>query len=800
MSRIVICCLLVFILFAGSAKAQITATIIDKTTHNPLSKANISLQNTKDSIVDKTVTQDSGFFSFKNIPDGNYILTVSYVGYDDYVVGIDIADHATSTLLDTIQLSHTDKNLNQVVVVGKKPFVEFNPNQITLNVAQSPVAVNGSAYDVIKRAPGVMENLTGLTFRGKTTLILINGRPTYLSGSDLKQMLSDMPASNIDKVQIIPNPSAKYDANAQSVIDIKLAKNNSYGLNGVFTGGLGAGDQLRYNGGLSLNYRKGNINIYGNYNYEHNEQSYDMQSDRLLTPTDQILEDNKEQRIRYNNTYKVGADYTISKNSTAGILFTGYTNFRSRSSVDSIRLIHAAPLADSFSTVTMNGNAIFSNPTINAYYKITFDTSGKSLTLNADYFNYKKQWTDNYITNYYTADKVQYQPPYLLRDSSPGNNNVYSFAADYTNPIKNGRIEAGVKITNTKTDNNVLWQYQDGTVWLVDTTQTNHFVYSENITAGYISCNRTFGKYQFTLGIRGEETVTRSNLITKDQAHDSSYFGFFPNVLIQYSKNENNVFSIGYHKNIDRPDFNMINPFIVYISKYSFFAGNPYIKPEIDNTVSLTYTYKKLLNLGISYGHATNDIATLVVTGANNSVGIISGNVSEVNALTFSANWSGTIYKFWNFNISNQLIYVKYDDDSGKGYDLYRGSNGWVYEGQLQNTFKFRKGWAAELAVGYNSIIPSGVYIVKPVFGSDVGVQKMIMHDKGKLTLSLSDIFNTESMNYSTNFMGIDESVNYKSETRFVKLQFTYKFGNKNVKQQATRPSAIADISKRMKN
>lgn len=686
MSRIVICCLLVFISFAGSVKAQITATIIDKVTNNPLPKANISLQNTKDSIVNRTVTQDSGFFSFKNVPDGNYILTVSYVGYDDYVVGIDIADHATNTLSDTIQLSHADKNLNQIVVTGKKPFVEFNPNEITLNVAQSPVAVNGSAYDVIKRAPGVMENLTGLTFRGKTTLVLINGRATYLTGSDLKQMLSDMPASNIDKVQIIPNPSAKYDANAQSVIDIKLAKNNSYGLNGVFIGGIGAGDQLRYNGGLSLNYRKGNINIYGNYNYEHNEQSYDMRSDRMLTSTDQILEDNKEQRVRYNNNYKLGVDYTISKKSTAGVLFTGYTNFRSRSSVDSIRLIHAAPLADSFSTVTMNGSAIFSNPTINAYYKTIFDTSGKSLTLNADYFNYKKQWTDNYITNYYTADKVQYQPPYLLRDSSPGNNNVYSFAADYTNPIKNGRIDAGVKITNTKTDNNVLWQYQDGTDWLVDTNQTNHFVYSENITAGYISCNKTFGKYQFTLGVRGEETVTRSNLITKAQAHDSSYFGFFPNVLIQYTKNENNVFSIGYHKNIDRPDFNMINPFIVYISRYSFFAGNPYIKPELDNTISVTYTYKKLLNLAVSYAHATNDIATLVITGTNNSVGIISGNVSKVNALTFSANWSGTIYKFWNFNISNQLIYVKYNDNSENGYASNRGNNGWVYEGQLQNT------------------------------------------------------------------------------------------------------------------
>ena len=792
-------CLYIFILIAGITKAQIASTIIDRATGKSLSKASISLQNTKDSVVNRTVTQDSGSFSFNNIPDGHYILTVSYIGFDDYSVGVEVLNHTTNTLLDTIQLNKGDKDLNQVVVTGRKAFVEYNTNLITLNVAQSPVAVNGSAYDVVERAPGVTETLNGLTFRNRPTLVLINGRPTYLSGNDLKQMLSDMPATDIDKIQIIPNPSAKYDANAHSVIDIKLAKNNSYGLNGTFTGAIGEGDQLRYNGGLSLNYRKNNVNIYGNYSYEHNDQWYDMKSDRSLTTTDQIFENNKEQRIRYNNDYKLGADYAISKNSAAGILFTGYTNFRSRNSIDTIILAHAAPVPDSFSTVAMNGHAIFSYGSVNAYYKTTFDTSGKNLTFNADYFNYKKRWTDNYTTNYYTIDKVQYQPPYMLRDASPGNNNVYSFAADYSNPIKNGRIDAGVKTTHTETDNNVLWQYQSGADWLVDTTQTNHFIYNENITAGYISCNKTFGKCEFIIGLRGEETVTRSNLVTKSQTRDSSYFGFFPNVFVQYSKNENNVFSIGYHKTVQRPDFDMINPFIVYISRYSFFAGNPYIKPEIDNTFSATYMYKKTLNLTVNYVRAVNDITALVATGANNSVGVISGNISKVDMFYFSANWGVTIHKFWNLNISSEVGYLNYNNDEN-GSMANNGNDGLVYLAQLQNTFKFNKGWGAELAANYHSTIPSGVYVARPAFGSDAGVQKTVLHDKGKLTLSLTDIFNTEVMNYGTNFMGIDEKVNYKAESRFIKLQFTYKFGKKNVKQEVARPSAIADINKRMKS
>ncbi|HMG81826.1 MAG TPA: outer membrane beta-barrel family protein [Ferruginibacter sp.] len=796
MCRAVIGCFFVLIVFGENAKAQIAAIIIDRSTHNPLAIANISLQNITDSILHKTVTTDSGFCSFKNIASGKYILSVSYVGYDSFSTVINIT--AGTTLVDTIQLNPSAKNLNQVVITSEKNFLQFKPNLITLNVAQSPVATNGSAYDVVKLAPGVVETIDGLSFRGKKTLIMINGRPTYLNQSELKQMLVTMPATDIDKVQIIPNPSAKYDADALSVIDIRLAKNNSYGINGTITGGIGTGAQLRYNGGLSLNYRNNKINIYGSYNYEHNQQYFITNSNLTVTPTSHILESINEQRVRYNNNYKAGADYEISKNSTAGVLFTGYTNFRDRSSTDNITLQHQAPVPDSFSMVTMTGRARFFNPTVNAYYKTTFDSSGKTLTINADYFNYNKHWSDNFITNYYAAGKVPYRPAYLLRDSSPVNNNVYSLTADYSNPIKNGRIEAGIKTTSTATDNNVLWQYQNGANWLVDSTLTNHFVYTERINAGYISYDKNFGKYEVIVGLRAEQTTTRSNLLTKEAVHDSNYWGLFPNVSLQYSKDDNNIFSIGYRKSIQRPDFDVINPFIVYVSEYSFFVGNPYLKPQIDNSFSLSYTYKQSLNLAVNYTYSTDAIADIMITGNNNSVGITTGNINKEDAFSFSANWGGKINKYWNISVTGEADYAAFNENYSKSYML--DNNGWYYQGLLQNIFKFNKGWSAELGANYHSAIPYGVYMVSPSFKSDVGIQKMIMHQKGKLALSITDIFNTEVINYSTNFMGIDKSVDYKEESRFIKLQFTYKFGNKNVKEVATRESTIADIDKRMKN
>lgn len=780
-----------------NANAQISAIVVDKIGVETLKNANVALQNKNDTTISMhSSTKDNGGFDFNNVVDGNYILSISYVGYKMYSAGIVVKNHTSSTLPDTIRLTQTGKDLQGVVVTSRVPFVEFKADKIIMNVAESPIAAGGNAYDVIKRAPGVVEQSDALSFRGKKILVLINDKPTYLSSSDLKEMLTNMPASNIDKVEILPTPSAKYDADAQSIINIKLAKNKNYGLNGSFTSGIGIGRSPRYNEGVNLNYRYAKLNIYGGYNYEHNQTYYNTDVDRLLTPANHIFESGRDVRTRNNNAYKLGLDYDVNKNSSFGFLFNGYTNHRDMTVGTITTSTHIAPLTDSFSNVAKTGSARFQNSSANLYYKTTFDTLGKILTLNADYLNYSKQWSDDITTQYYDINKIEYQAPYLLRDLSPSNNNVYAFSADYVNPIKNGSITAGIKSTYTITDNNVLWQYQNTDKWLVDANLTNHFKYMENVNAAYVGYDKTWGKYELGAGLRAEQTNTQGNSVTLGQIHDSSYLGFFPSISFQYTKNNNNVFALSYRKSVQRPPFEYVNPFIVYQTQYSYFTGNPYLKPEYDHDISLTYTYKQAWNFNLDYTHAINSINLLILNGSNNAVGTSFGNIQAQDQIAFSESWSHRVQKFWDISSSNNLIFNKYSQLYADGTQL--DNSRLIYIGQLGNMFTLGKGWTAQLNANYHSAMSYGVSTVNGNFYADMGLQKSIMKNKAKLALSFTDIFNSQKLNTYTNFNGVNETSNTKPETSFIRLQFSYKFGNKNVKPKAGRASSINDINKRL--
>ena len=800
MNKVSVTLVLSFLLFAINAKAQFKFVVAARQNNSPLLGVTAVLQNTENKNNSFHAVSDSLCkINFGKVADGNYTLNISYVGYEPFFVGLQMTDNHASNLPDTIQLSVTDKNLKSVTVSATtaKPFIQFSANNITLNVSGSPVGSTGSAYDALKHGPGIMADMNGnLTFRGKSVTVLIDGINTNLSSDELQQLLQNTPASDVEKIEIMPNPSAKYDANAATIVNIVFTKNPYEGLNGTVLGGIGGGINMKYTGGLSLNYRKKNLNIYGSYNYERYSMYINQNTDRLLTATDHILENNHDMRTYNNHNVKLGLDYNINKNNTIGFLVSGYDNFRGRTSTDSVTLTHAAPVPDSFSMVSQKGHAVLFNPTINVYYKSKLDSSGKTLTVNANYMNYHRSWWDNYNTNYYDIAHNMYQPTYYLRDSSPIRDNIYSLSADYVNPIKNGSIQAGLKTTYTVTDNNILWQYLSGNDWLVDADLTNHFVYKENVNAGYFIFDKTWGKYEVNAGLRAEQTNTQGDEKITNQVHDTSYWGLFPSVSLTYTKNSNNQFSLSYRKTVNRPDFSDVNPFIVYESEYSFYTGNPDLLPEYDHDITFTYTYKQNWNMGIDYNITKNAIANILVTGQNSAVGTSWGNVHTAMSIAPFISWTGTIAKIWNVTFSNVGQYAYFKQTYPNGYKL--DNSGWTYLGQLQNTVRLGKGWLAELDMMYRSSVPDGTYYVKPTFRTDFGLQKTVLHGNGKLALSASDIFNTDKTNYTTNFMGIDQSVQQKQESRYVLLQFTYRFGNKNVKPKVDRENTIEDVQKRL--
>lgn len=797
MAHKLIIILFFFAFFCSNSNAQFSATVIDNSTNQFLAGASVNLKDRMDSTISfSTVTDTNGILTFSKLEKGNYLLTIFFMGYEKFTTSFIINEGIKPDLPDTIGLHLSEKTLSTITISGKKDFISIRPDKITINVEESPIASTGNAYEVILRGPGITEQNNSLSFRGKSVSVLINGRSVQLSGNELKTMLSTTPANNIEKVEILTDPSAKYDASGGIVINIKMARNKNYGFNGNYSLGATIGKYFGHNQGTNLNYRSKHINIYGGYNYVNNKQYYANSSERVSDKNSSIIEEVNEVRSLSNNIYSIGTDYEFNKYNTMGVLFRGYSTSRKRNVFNKTTLEETSHNPDSISTVNTIGEAKYLNPSLNIYYKSVLDTLGKELTINADYFSYDKKWKDNYTTNYFDNNKFPYKEPYFLRNQSPGHITVYSFSADYVSPVKNGNLEAGTKSMFTTTDNDVLWEYQEEGIWLKDLSKTNHFIYKENINAAYVNYSAALkNKIDYSIGLRAENTQNMGNSVTLNQISKKSFTNFFPAISFAYNKNDDNIFSISYRKSIYRFGFDVVNPFVIYKSQYSYYKGNPNIQPEISHNLNLSYVYKQSLVFGVSYTRILNNLAPVYIKGPDNMLISSQENLNSGDMFYFYNNWSKEVSKFWESNLSTMFGFLKYNLSTENN----AGTNSnWVVQMQWDNSFNFKHGWNAELSANYLSPYASGIYKLQSLFSTDIGINKSFLNKKANIKLSVADVFNTYHQNTNTNYKGIVMNERERNETRFFRLRFTYKFGNYNVRKATLRDSKLEDVKSRL--
>ncbi len=773
---------------------SISGTVKDSTSLQPLRDATISFKNKGGKVLNE-LTNDKGIFIFAAIPAGVYAVTINFTGYTTYKEDSVKISHASKFF--SFILSAADKTLRGVTVTSSKPYITQTIDKITINVEASPIAAGSNAYDVLLSSPGVIEQNNSIQFRGKPVNVLINGRQSNLSGEELKNFLGSMPANGIEKIEILPNPSVKYDAQGGSVINIKLAKNKNVGTNGTITAGLGGGRYGRYNSGLSLNHRNKKINLYGSYDYMHNAQYYANTSNRIVSPMQNITEDEYEVRYRNNHSARLGLDYDIDKRNSIGFLVTGFANYRDRALNNVSVLDYQSSAADSFSTVNTTGFARFASPSVNAYYKTAFDSTGKELTLNANYFNYNKKWDDQFLTKFYDGGGAEYLTPFLLRDNSPANNIVKTFTADYVQPGKNGNWEAGLKTAFSMTDNDVLWEYQDAGSWKTDAGKSNRFIYKENIYAGYINYQRTIKKYSLQAGLRLEHTESTGESVTLNKINERNYTNLFPNIGVQYAQSQNSQFGITYRKSIQRFGFDVVNPFIVYQSQYSYYQGNPGIKPMIMHSVELSHSWKYQLFSSLSYTYV-KDAINMVLRQDDLTKLLINSydNLSSANFYNASLTWTKTFLKGkWTTTNSAGLFYYTYRSASADIQLQNSQASGYI---SGNNIFRFKKGFTVELSGFYTGPSAYGAFKQKSLYRLNAGVAKEIMKKKGNLKLNLNDIFNSYKIKYDAVYVNLNGSFVNKIESRFANLVFAYKFGNGKVKAARNRKTGIEDEKGRM--
>ena len=781
-----------------------------------LENATIELLKAMDSsLVKVAITDKNGVADFEKISFGSYLLKASMVNYSvQYSSPVELSASQSDISMSTLSLQPQPAQLAGVTVTGKKPFIQKLSDRLIVNVENSIVNAGSSAMDVLERSPGVsidQNDVLGLRVR-QGVIIMIDGKPSPMTGTDLANYLRGLPSSAIERIEIITNPSAKYDAAGNSgIIDIRMKKDQRFGINGTFTTSYGQGVYPKANAGTTFNYRNKKVNIFGNYNYAYRKGLNHLFLDRNFYENGNFqgrdLKDNYARFPFNSHTARAGADFFPSKKTIIGFVVNGNFNHLIRTTDNVARVIDAGEQPVSTFETRAGNNDHFKNVFTNINFKHSFDSTGKELTADVDYGVFKSNSLSYNGTKYYKNDGTSLQNDYVLNGDQDGKLTLKTAKIDYVNPLKNkAKLEAGGKISFVSSDNDAkFFDVSSGTP-VNDVNKTNHFFYKENNNAAYINFSKAYKKFDWQIGLRGEQTNMETHQVNGNIKFDSSYFQLFPSAFFNYHIKEDQTVGVSVSRRIDRPGYSQLNPFLFLIDVTTYTTGSPGLLPQLTWSYELNYTLKNLnFTLGYSYTKNNQNIAIArfkdvfpnIPSEENVTVQIpINLESSDYIGLTVAA--PIRINSWWNM-INNGNLYYNHFNGNLAGTALNNGKP--AFDMSTNNTFTLKKGWTTELNASFNSGGQYGFMVSKPQWGISTGVQKTVLKNKGTVRFNITDIFWTNRPRATITYPGVYiERWHAYRESRVATLSFTYRFGSNKIQAARRRTTGSEEERQRAGN
>ncbi|MFM6925771.1 MAG: TonB-dependent receptor domain-containing protein, partial [Ferruginibacter sp.] len=762
-------------LTAATANAQVSGTVKDAQ-GNPVKAATISLLAAKDSAVVKlAASKENGSYSFTNIASGKYLIKASSVEYKTSLSApFDVSGSAVT--VPDLQLVKTAASLKGVTVTAQKPLLEVKADKMIVNVEGTINAVGSDALELLRKSPGVLvDKDDNLSLSGKNGVqVYIDGKPSPLSGTDLANYLKSLNSSQVEAIEIISNPSAKYEAAGNAgIINIRLKKNKSLGTNGSVNAGWNIGTYAKYNTGINLNYRNKKINLFGNYSFnkakmENNIGIYRTVADSLFDQTGRIIMNNES------HNFKAGLDYFIDKKNTIGVMLNGNLsdpdfNNKSTTPISYVPTgtVNRILVADNTSLKKSN------NININLNYSYTV-AGGKSLQLNADHGWYdinSNQFQPNY---YYDASGKNLVSSVVYRMIAPTTININSVKADWEQPFKKGTLGVGGKFANVKTDNDFQRYNINSGLENIDKDRSNLFTYKENISALYVNYSRALKGITLQAGVRMEHTgaegisngqkLVAGNYTAYSETFNRSYTDFFPSASISFTKKPTNQFSINYSRRIDRPAYQDLNPFEFKLDEYTFQKGNISLRPQYTNSYGITNTYKYKLTTTLNYSHVKDLFTQIFDTAETSKAFITKKNLATQDIVSINISYPYR-YKAYSMFANVNGFYSSYNANYGAGRTINTDAVGLsVY---MQNSIRFAKTFTAELTAFYNApTVYQGTIKANALWSVDAGLQKQVLKGKATIKTSVSDIFNTLHFTGTNEFVGQRSVIHANWESR----------------------------------
>lgn len=772
--------------------------------------ANVTLHRAADSVFVKgEITDNQGQFRFENLKFGHFFVRITQIGYQRFSSPVFVLNAENSAInLRRIQLRQDEKTLNEVTIRTTKPFIERQLDKIVVNVENSIVSAGSTALEVLERSPGVViDQNDNLSLKGKQgVIVMINGKPSVISNQDLANYLRGLPANTLEKIEIIANPSAKYDAaGSAGILNLVMKKDQSLGTNGSVSLSYGQGVYAKTSEGLTFNHRNKKVNIFGNYNYAYRKGFSHLILDRNFYKNgvlEGVFDQDNFIKFPFNtHTARLGLDYNLTKKSIIGILVTGLDNrFES--------------LGDTRTNV-LNQNRAFvrydfninrskdhwQNYATNLNFKHQFNDKGQELSVDADYVHYQNTSDQRFNTDFLDLSNQKVSPTYILLGDVAGQLDIKSVKADYTQPLKNkAKIEIGIKSSFVRADNDLKYFNASEGKPVLDPSQSNHFIYDENINAAYFNYAKEFKQLNFQLGLRTEQTHIKGNQLATQSKFDTTYTRLFPSVFISYKYSKMHQWGFSVSRRIGRPSYKQLNPFKFYINNSTYSEGNPYLQPQFTYSFEVTHTFKDQITTTFSYSKTTNNITEVIVP------------VEGQEKITVQTNRNLTEFEFWGINISAPIQVTKWWNSTNNINTYYGQYKGFTANTPLKNgNFNIninsnnnfvlgKKGYVAELNAVYRAREIYGFMDVLPTGQLSVGIQKTFWQRKGTLKLNATDIFYTSLGRATVTFKDYVEKFRVNRDTRVATLSFSYRFGNNKVSASRRRSTGVEEEKQRVGN
>jgi hypothetical protein len=744
-----------------------------------------------------TALAERGSFILSPTPVGSYLFSAILMGYKPVSRTLVLPKDTIIVVMQAVE-----KQLKEVTISASKPLIERKIDRVIFNVENSVLASGGTVWDALGKAPGIQTRFDGgVTASNKDVVIYMDDKPLRLSGEDLAAYLRNLPSDNVSKIEIIANPTARYDAQGGAVINIISKKPKGQGLNVVLGGGYTQATYGSYTGSSVFNYRKGKLNFYGSYGYSERKKDH-QETEYIIYQTPGSYSDwrNAKSGIRSggSSSYKFGLDYDLTDKQVLGMLITGYNGKNARTNHVLTNIYNDHELtADSVLQTTNLTNGRTNQYSFNLNYKIKLDTGGKSLNVDVDYAPYVNNASQLVNNLSFLPGGQLASSPYKIYTPSSQHIDIYSGKLDYTYKLGSlWSLESGIKYSSIKTSNGFDFYNNTGSMPVLVTANSDYFKYSESTAAAYTSITGTIGKWSVEGGLRAENTRTQGYSLTLDSLTINRYVKLFPSLFLVYKLNKDNELNLTYGYRISRPDYWRLNPFKSYTSPYTYLVGNPALQPAFISNAELGYTYKQQYNLGLFYRRTTGYFSNITVQDNVSKVLYdTQQNLDLSQEMGISASFPIKVVSWWEINNYLQGSYRKEKSGYLQGsYDYH------TLTGYLSSNHSFilskAKGLKAELSAWYSSSTLQGIYKLARTYDVSAGIRKTAFNGQATIRLAVNDLFYGNPYRINVDYLNQRNGFYEKNDTRSATLSFSYRLGH-NVTVSRKRNTASEEEKQR---